>query len=181
MNFRRIKRVILWHLTLNFLSLVQKIGRCARNPEDRGEAILFITKAALAQCEREWKPSQVKETSNGVAENMTSNVSQRSTAAADAVDEAECLQEMNAQPPVQARAGVRVKARSPQEVRDRQCLVQFVAGEGCRRKAWDSFFENDKKGMFARLLCFYVYTTITALVRSFPCPLYLRYTLLRSM
>ncbi|KAF8829544.1 hypothetical protein HHX47_DHR3000514 [Lentinula edodes] len=47
MDFRGIKRVILWIEPRTFNSLVQKIGRCVRIFSELGEAIVFITKASL--------------------------------------------------------------------------------------------------------------------------------------
>ncbi len=49
MNFPRVRRVILWDVPRTFLSLVQKIGRCARDFRQLGEAILFLTKAKYNQ------------------------------------------------------------------------------------------------------------------------------------
>lgn len=47
MDFRGVKRVILWMEPRTFNSLIQKIGRCVRIFSELGEAIVFITKAAL--------------------------------------------------------------------------------------------------------------------------------------
>ncbi|KAJ7854005.1 hypothetical protein B0H13DRAFT_1903818, partial [Mycena leptocephala] len=50
MDFRTIMRVFLWMKPRTFLSLIQKIGHCVRDPNRRGEAVLFITKAMYTQC-----------------------------------------------------------------------------------------------------------------------------------
>jgi superfamily II DNA/RNA helicase len=48
-NFPHIKRVVLWREPRTFLSLIQKAGRCVRMMSDRGEVILFVTRASYAQ------------------------------------------------------------------------------------------------------------------------------------
>ncbi|KAL0058464.1 hypothetical protein AAF712_014850 [Marasmius tenuissimus] len=43
MDFHGIMRVLLWHAPPTFLSLIQKIGCCVRNPNEFGEIVIFLT------------------------------------------------------------------------------------------------------------------------------------------
>ena len=48
MDFQNIKWVIIWQEPHSFLSLVQKIGQCAQNLDDVGEAIFFVMKSTCS-------------------------------------------------------------------------------------------------------------------------------------
>ncbi|KAJ3826951.1 P-loop containing nucleoside triphosphate hydrolase protein [Lentinula raphanica] len=58
MDFRKVKRVILWSSPRTFNSLIQKIGRCVRVFDDLGEAVIYITRTAYKKFSAEYELGQ---------------------------------------------------------------------------------------------------------------------------
>ncbi|KAJ3969545.1 P-loop containing nucleoside triphosphate hydrolase protein [Lentinula raphanica] len=58
MDFRKVKRVILWTTPRTFNSLIQKIGRCVCAFSELGEAIVYITKTAYKKFATEYELGQ---------------------------------------------------------------------------------------------------------------------------
>ncbi|KAF7378268.1 p-loop containing nucleoside triphosphate hydrolase protein [Mycena sanguinolenta] len=135
MDFQKILRVILWMKPRSFLSLVQKIGRCVRDPSLRGEAVLYISKAMYTRCCAEL---EILKTEREVA------IREDAAAASD--------DEENLEPPGRQR---RLKRRrkgkgkrevvSPMEERDKRYFLEYITTTKCRRLVWNKYFGNQNK------------------------------------
>ncbi|KAF7348140.1 p-loop containing nucleoside triphosphate hydrolase protein [Mycena sanguinolenta] len=142
-NFMRVLRVILWLCPRSFLSLVQKIGRCARAAELLGEAILYITNAAYMQYKIELDIlkgdlSDNNEEDDGASEQQDPAVEGERMDRDAAVENDETEQEKAPRPKGK-------KALTVLQARDRRYLLEYIVTTGCRRIPWNKFFGNNSK------------------------------------
>jgi superfamily II DNA/RNA helicase len=150
MDFRTIMRVMLWMKPRTFLSLVQKIGRCVRDPTRRGEAVLFITKAMYTRC---CADLEILRTEQEAAQ-------ERSAASEDELDEEEPTdrdaaldgsddeEEAPAVPAKRRRKGKgKQKPLTALELRDKRYFLEYITTDKCRRLVWNKFFGNKHKGI----------------------------------
>ncbi|KAJ6475103.1 P-loop containing nucleoside triphosphate hydrolase protein [Mycena vitilis] len=151
-DFRTIMRVFLWMKPRTFLSLVQKLGRCVRDLTQRGEGVLFITKAMYTRCCAELEMMRAEQEAaeerpaTSEDENNEGEPADRDAALDSSDDEEEG-------PPVPVKRrhkgkGKR-KALSPAEWRDMLFLLEYITTEKCRKVVWDEFFGNRYKDHLA--------------------------------
>ncbi|KAJ7605098.1 P-loop containing nucleoside triphosphate hydrolase protein [Roridomyces roridus] len=146
MDFSKVRRVVLWREPKSFLSLVQKTGRCARQIQDRGEMILFITKAsyarhlALLEAEGDFDESDPEDDDReeGV-DNDDAAEEPLDREAAIGPDE---LEEEDEVPTTSSTASAGFKAQ------DSLFLARFIVEPKCRRDPWNEYFQNAKKKVF---------------------------------
>ncbi|THU77688.1 hypothetical protein K435DRAFT_905372 [Dendrothele bispora CBS 962.96] len=157
MDFRDVKRVVLWHEPRTFLSLVQKIGRCVRNGADIGEAVIFITKTSYKQHVLDFDVNEETVSSETTANILESALEDEDTNNApvdrvDAIDVDEATDTIDESSKPKSRRGKRKNAVSALEARDRRYLSYFIATNRCRREPWDEFFNNKNKmtGLYPR-------------------------------
>jgi superfamily II DNA/RNA helicase len=161
MDFRRIMRIVLWHVPLSFLSLIQKIGRCVRAAELLGEAILYITGAAYIRYEIELeilKDGAADDTDLDDTPQQPEQVVDGEQMDRDAAVE---TQEEEAEQLVAPKRKSK-KAMSAMEARDRRFLLEYIVTKGCCRIPWNKFFGNDSK----RKCSFFIFL-LTHLAHSF--------------
>ncbi|KAJ7171309.1 P-loop containing nucleoside triphosphate hydrolase protein [Mycena filopes] len=152
MDFRNILRVLLWMLPRTFLSLVQKLGRCVRNRDQRGEGVVFITKAMYTRCCAELEAlraerDEAREGSPVSEEEVNDEEPQDRDAALNDDSEEEEEEETPAAPAKRRRGrkkGKR-KAMSAMELRDKRYLLEYITTTKCRRVPWNKFFGNKDK------------------------------------
>ncbi|KAJ7135485.1 P-loop containing nucleoside triphosphate hydrolase protein [Mycena crocata] len=150
MDFKAIMRVILWMKPRTFLSLVQKIGRCVRDRRQRGEAVLFITKAMYERCcveldllrDEQAEAAEASASSDDVDE--PEKPQDRDAALAEESTDEE---ELPVAPAKKRRRKTKGKkqALSQMELRDKRYLLEYITTLGCRRIPWNKFFGNRDK------------------------------------
>ncbi|KAJ3816872.1 P-loop containing nucleoside triphosphate hydrolase protein, partial [Lentinula raphanica] len=141
MDFPSIRRVALWHEPLSFLSLIQKIGRCARQPVEVGEAILYITKVSYAKHLTVLEAEREEQGQEDTEEQDTENAQ---TSYEGLVDRIAIMDQEDSEPDKVQRRKMN-RARSALEAWDHKHLSLFIATSGCRRVPWDEFFDNGAK------------------------------------
>ncbi|THU86506.1 P-loop containing nucleoside triphosphate hydrolase protein [Dendrothele bispora CBS 962.96] len=154
MDFRGIKRVILWTEPHSFLSFVQKAGRCTRDFTELGEVILFITKKSYA---RHLVESELNEELDDGANDgeISAPDDEHDFPAMDriaAIDiEEEQDEEVIGSPQIeiqQSHRGRKKAATSAIEAKDRRFFSCFIATNQCRRIPWNEFFGNESKSEY---------------------------------
>ncbi|KAF7343679.1 p-loop containing nucleoside triphosphate hydrolase protein [Mycena sanguinolenta] len=150
MDFPHIKRVVFYREPKTFLSDVQKAGRCVRLINERGEVILFITRAAYAQhlANVEAEGENDSDEDGGPALEVPEVVEGEQMDRDAAVEEPDDGNHDIAPGPAQPHRFKRVAPLSAFEVQDRLHLSRFIVTSQCRWKVWNSYFENDKKKPF---------------------------------
>lgn len=149
MDFKTIMRVLLWMRPRTFLSLVQKIGRAVRDRRQRGEAVLFITKAMYTRCcvELELLRAQHEEEADASAssdeEDNEEGPQDRDAALQEQDSDDE--EDVPAAPAKKRRRGGKKKALSPMELRDKRYFLEYITTTKCRRIPWNKFFGNKDK------------------------------------
>ncbi|KAJ7094490.1 P-loop containing nucleoside triphosphate hydrolase protein [Mycena belliarum] len=157
MDFQAIMRVILWMMARTFLSHVQKIGRCVRDPAQRGQAVLYITKAMYTRCCVELELLETEKDKDGseASDDEEQDIEQppdRETAMErDAESSEESDEEVLVAPAKRRRKG-KAKKASPMELRDRRYYLQYITTTSCRRIPWNKFFGNKDKKRLAVLV-----------------------------
>ncbi|KAK6977332.1 p-loop containing nucleoside triphosphate hydrolase protein [Favolaschia claudopus] len=143
MNFQRILRVILWLCPKSFLSLVQKIGRCARAAALLGEAILYITSSAYMQykIELDILKGDLSEDEDG--DEAQAEGHDASLAEGEQMDREAAVDRDEPQEQLAPKRKPK-KAMTVLEARDRRYLLEFIVTTGCRRIPWNKFFGNTK-------------------------------------
>lgn len=142
MDFQAIMRVILWMMARTFLSHVQKIGRCVRDPAQRGQAVLYITKAMYTRCCVELELLETEKDKDGseASDDEEQDIEQppdRETAMErDAESSEESDEEVLVAPAKRRRKG-KAKKASPMELRDRRYYLQYITTTSCRRIPWN--------------------------------------------
>ncbi|KAI0319422.1 P-loop containing nucleoside triphosphate hydrolase protein, partial [Amylostereum chailletii] len=154
MDLRNISRVILWKAPKTFCSLVQKLGRCARDPTQSGEGILYVSAAYHRKCVALLAASRPATDIPGPAlVPMDASGDQVPTTQvppsvpmneveADGVRAETTAEELTS---VGGRAARTVAYEGELVTRDQLYLAHYVATKQCRRKPWDDFFENSIK------------------------------------
>ncbi|KAI5900596.1 P-loop containing nucleoside triphosphate hydrolase protein [Schizophyllum commune H4-8] len=138
-DLRNIQRVGIWKKPLTFNSLVQKYGRCVRNPLEIGICILYISKAVYKLCEKGLAP---------LPEAVAARVDTEAGLGVQDTDVTEGVRVETstdydvALPSASSRKGPRKKNCA---TRDGQFLTKYIGTKGCRRAVWDEFFENATK------------------------------------
>ncbi|KAJ7054574.1 P-loop containing nucleoside triphosphate hydrolase protein [Mycena amicta] len=150
-DFCSIMRLILWMKPRTFLSAVQKIGRCVQNPNEQGEAVLYVTKKMFKQCCVETSMLEQEDES----EDDASRQSGDEAGIEEALDhEAELEREGDEdeddlhprRPRPQGGRGRGKKAKlSFIASRDAEFFTRYISTDKCRRLVWDEFFGNDQK------------------------------------
>ncbi|KAJ7080321.1 P-loop containing nucleoside triphosphate hydrolase protein [Mycena epipterygia] len=151
-DFQSIMRVLLWMKPRSFLSLIQKIGRCARDRRLRG-AVLFITKAMYTRCcveleilenEEEAAEKERLAALSDDEENPEEPTDRDDVLALQDVSDEE---EEAPQPPVKRRrkGKEKSKALSPIEKDDQRYFLEYITTTKCRRIPWNKYFRNKNK------------------------------------
>lgn len=157
MDFQSILRVFLWMKPRSFLSLVQKIGRCVRDPRLRGHGVLFITKAMYARCcvELELLETEEEATRKEKAAEGSSDDEEDPEEPADRDDALALHDESDEEaeePALPAPAKRRRKGKgkpkvlTPMEKEDLRYFLEYITTTECRRKPWNKYFGNKDKG-----------------------------------
>ncbi|KAF8499420.1 P-loop containing nucleoside triphosphate hydrolase protein [Gautieria morchelliformis] len=139
MNLRNIFRVVLWKVPPSFAALVQHAGRAGRVLMECREMVLYIEKSRMRH--------KGAVTVGGILE-------------AAQLEEI-TMEEHRPQPALEfpVEGWVEVEGTSTQatgivgwkrkpsamEVRDSKYMALFINGTGCRRIAWDDYYENGRK------------------------------------
>ncbi|KAJ7640520.1 P-loop containing nucleoside triphosphate hydrolase protein [Mycena rosella] len=144
MDFRVILRVILWMRPRTFLSLIQKIDRCVRDHSERGEAVLYITKAMYARCCVELDIMRREEEDDSSESESEAEEEDGGQADRDAAATVQDASEEEEEPPAKRRKRSK-HTMSALERRDRRYLLEYIVTQGCRRVPWDKFFGNKYK------------------------------------
>ena len=162
-DLRNIERVILWDLPPTFCSLVQRIGRAARDLSKQGEAILLVRKgvrkAGLSSTEVQSLQTQI----NGEEEALNMDD-----------EELDRIRRMEMENVVEGsgheirhldEGGMRVeeggeneevmdgsdapkshkKTKTPIEIHESSFLTLYANTSVCLRKIWNAYFNNEKK------------------------------------
>ncbi|KAJ7888981.1 P-loop containing nucleoside triphosphate hydrolase protein [Mycena leptocephala] len=141
-NFMLVLQVILWLCPKPFLSLVQKIGRCARAAELLGEVILYITNAAYMQYKIELDILKGDLSDDGddeeASEQLEGAVEGEQMDRDAAIEQEEPEQDKAPKPKAK-------KAMTILEARDRRYLLEYIVTTGCRCILWNKFFGNNSK------------------------------------
>ncbi|THU86498.1 P-loop containing nucleoside triphosphate hydrolase protein, partial [Dendrothele bispora CBS 962.96] len=176
MDFRGIKRVILWTEPRSFLSFVQKAGRCTRDFTELGEVILFITKKSYARHLVESELNEELDDGANDGDEMSAPDDEHDFPAMDriaAIDiEEEQDEEVIGSPQIeiqQSRRGRKKAATSAIEAKDRRFFSCFIATNQCRRIPWNEFFGNESKS--EQIYVFIFLCNLFFLVSLFPAPL----------
>ncbi|KAJ6456465.1 P-loop containing nucleoside triphosphate hydrolase protein [Mycena sanguinolenta] len=153
MDFQTIMRIILWMRPRSFLSLVQKIGRCVRNPRLRGEAVLYITKAMYTRCcaeleilksEKEAAVRQDAAAASDDEENPEEPADREEVLALQETSDEE--EDAPTMPIKRRRTGKgKRKVLTPMEERDKRYFLEYITTSNCRRIAWNKYFGNQNK------------------------------------
>ncbi|KAK6974225.1 p-loop containing nucleoside triphosphate hydrolase protein [Favolaschia claudopus] len=148
MDFRTIMRLYLWKRPRSFLSTVQKIGRCVRDPTKRGEAVLYITKAMYTRCCAELEILKAEKE----AAAKDDEVSEDDENADQPLDREAALELQDSsdeeeEPVIAKRRKTKVKQKvlSSMEERDQRYLLEFSTTTECRRRVWNRYFGNRNK------------------------------------
>ncbi|KAF7373721.1 p-loop containing nucleoside triphosphate hydrolase protein [Mycena sanguinolenta] len=156
MDFKTIMRVYLWMKPRSFLSLIQKIGRCVRDPRLRGEAILYITKAMYTRCCAELEIMKAdKEAMEEEDAGRAAAVSEEEESLEQPRDRDEELALQNTSDDEEDAAPAPTKWRSkgkskqtslsPMEERDKRYMLEYITTTNCRRDVWNRYFGNKRK------------------------------------
>lgn len=143
-DMKGIFRVVLWKIPPTFCALAQRSGRAARNLSTLGEAILFVPKSVYTGTE---SPDIPVDTEAVVVEDDLQVVEGEQTAGAAVAieEEASGVSDVATRIP---NVGRRTKAKkSALQIRDAEALKEYVSTTGCRRKVWNAFFGNERKGV----------------------------------
>ncbi|KAJ6613186.1 P-loop containing nucleoside triphosphate hydrolase protein [Mycena sp. CBHHK59/15] len=155
MDFRTIMRVFLWMKPRTFLSLVQKIGRCVRDPNQRGEAVLFITKTMYTRCcaELEILRAEQEAAQEGSVASEDEGEEEEPTdrdATLALQDESDDDDETPTAPVKRRRKGKgKQKPLTAMELRDKRYFLEYITTDKCRRLVWNKFFGNKDKERLA--------------------------------
>ncbi|KAJ3757096.1 P-loop containing nucleoside triphosphate hydrolase protein [Lentinula raphanica] len=141
MDFRKVKRVILWTSPRTFNSLIQKIGRCVRVFEELGEAVVYITKSAYKKFATEYELGQQLEDK----EDRDMNQAGEEDSDEDGSDDNSESSKRRCPTMPRRRLVKRRKFQTLIESRDRWFLAWFLVTEGCRRVPWNKFYGNESK------------------------------------
>ncbi|KAF5335493.1 hypothetical protein D9611_012205 [Ephemerocybe angulata] len=157
-DFRNIKRVILWGLPPSFCALAQRAGRAARDMEMDGEAILYVTAAAVKkgiaastvaenveEASHELEDETGLETENGDGVQLGHGQELVSADDVGARTTTEILNEEDVS--LDAAPARRSGGRTPEQFNSREAryLSMYITGERCRRAVWNEFFGNQRK------------------------------------
>lgn len=128
---------------------MQKVGRCVRQFDQLGEAVLFITAnyrdKMIPLVEAAERGARASASSVPVA-------TEDDPGGGDAGEEQDVGVRVQVESTVldtrpQKRARTMAKAQSEFEMQDSLAFARFITTTDCRRKIWDDYFENSKKGM----------------------------------
>ncbi|KAJ3746939.1 P-loop containing nucleoside triphosphate hydrolase protein [Lentinula raphanica] len=165
LDFRKVKRVILWMAPRTFNSLIQKIGRCARVFAELGEAVLFITQSAFKRfaaefelgCEDQSAPEWEAvgslgedgedgedDTEEDEQDGLLDPITEPDEGENDEDEEPQNKDASDHTCPTFRRVR-RKKFKTYIEARDQWFLAWFVVTEECRRIPWNKFYGNDSK------------------------------------
>ncbi|KAJ7163529.1 P-loop containing nucleoside triphosphate hydrolase protein, partial [Mycena crocata] len=153
MDFKNIMRVVLWMKPRTFLSLIQKIGCCVRDRSQRGEAILFITKAMYTRCcvELDLLREEHAEAAEASASSDDDDEDDEQHRDRDEALQDESSDEEEEELPVASakkrrrKTKGKKKPKSQMELRDMRYLLEYITTLGCRRIPWNKFFGNKDK------------------------------------
>lgn len=143
-DFKHILRVILWLCPRSFLSLVQKIGRCARAAELLGEAILYITNSAYMQYKIELDVLKGDLSDDDEDNDEPPREQQEALAEGEQMDRDAAIEQDEAEQGKAPRRKAK-KTMTVLEARDRRYLLEYIVTTGCRRIPWNKFFGNKSK------------------------------------
>ncbi|KAJ7361093.1 P-loop containing nucleoside triphosphate hydrolase protein [Mycena albidolilacea] len=150
-NFSHIKCVVLWREPRTFLSLIQKARRCVHMMSDRGEGILFVTRASYAQhlanLEAEGEGSDA-ESNTGEPDDAP----EVQAAEGEQMDREAAVKVADEDEGGESVPVDKCSALSAFEAQDRLFLSCFIVTSQCHRKPWSTYFKNDKKKPFFKLI-----------------------------
>ncbi|KAJ7215829.1 P-loop containing nucleoside triphosphate hydrolase protein [Mycena pura] len=146
-DFKHVLRVILWLCPRSFLSLVQKIGRCARAAELLGEAILYITNSAYMQYKIELDVLKGDLSDDDKDNDEPPREQQDALAEGEQMDRDAAIEQDEAEQGKAPRRKAK-KTMTVLEARDRRYLLEYIVTTGCRRIPWNKFFGNKSKRQF---------------------------------
>lgn len=152
-DLRNIARVVLWGLPPTFCALIQRAGRTGRNFSTLGEAILIIPKSVLKDgiSTENVLESVADTTIRAEALNREPEEVELTSTVAQELDEQGIRiagdEDSSEEQPVTEKVKRIKKFGKDTNIREARALSQYVTTKDCRRKVWDSFFENNKKRM----------------------------------
>lgn len=163
-DLRNIDRVVLWDLPRSFCSLVQRVGRAARDLSRTGEAILIVRKGTrregvsasdvsnlqsqiLTDVERSNSHGDSDEADRMEIENVVETSGHEIRRLDDGGRRVEHIEEGEREEAVEGLVGPKTRKKSQTSVERLEIayLTLYANTSSCLRKVWDKYFGNDKK------------------------------------